>query len=328
MVYAQQHERSSNPSSMSPTHTHIVRPTLRGGETEQRASHEAHKRDFAADSAPSKTTGTGAKDDGQGRTPQREAPLPSTQLGQGPPDAGQSVAGPQAAQSVAVDEVAQDEELDHGAPSTGQGKKNAAMNKTQDQFKPRAKDSLLNEDGMGGNLLPADPDAAKAQEVTPPAPDSAEAAAAENPNKKKYSMVTDNNGARKPETGGPPLPKEAEPSPSSPEKRELSATTHNPSLLGNIRDPRYSQEMQKADQYKKKAKKRQVVPAGAAQKSPIKEEADQMNTPEQSVAQKTHVHLPKVPRVDESEAGEASQRGQSRSNSPEPLDSTIQQRSS
>ena len=140
-------------------------------------------------------------------------------------------------------------------------------------------------------------------------------------------MATDNNGTGKPETGGPSQPKEAEQIPSSPEKRELSVTTQNPSHLGNLRDPRYSQEMQKADQQQKQAKQRQANQVGAAQGSLIKEEADQMNTPEQSAAQRAHVRLPEVPRTDESEAREASKRGESRSNSPEPLDSSLPQHS-
>ena len=132
MVYAQQQERSSNPSSMSPAHTQIVRPTLPGGENEQHASDGADKQELGEDSAPSKTASVVVKDDDHARSPpMKRAPLPSTQLDQHPPGAAQSVSGPREAQSMAVDEVANDEELDHDAPSTGQGKKNA-MNKTQD----------------------------------------------------------------------------------------------------------------------------------------------------------------------------------------------------
>ena len=98
-------------------------------------------------------------------------------------------------------------------------------------------------------------------------------------------------------------------------------TTQNPSHLGNLRDPRYSQEMQQNRNYKKKAKKRQVIQSGASPKALIKEEGDPINGPEPPVAQKTHVHLPKVQRTEESEVADGSLRDPS--TSPEPRDNLL-----
>ena len=196
------------------------------------------------------------------------------------------------------------------------------MNKTQDQFNPKPKENLLEENAEKGspNLLTAEAKR-EGQEETPASPERAETAEAEKSNKKKYSMVTDAQDARKPETGIPSPSKEAEKIPSGPEKKELSVTTQNPSHLGNLRDPRYSQEMQQNQHYKKKGKRRQVIQSGANGKGLIKEEGDPMNGPEPSAAQKTHVHLPKVQRTDESEVADESLRDPS--TSPEPRDNSL-----
>ena len=66
------------------------------------------------------------------------------------------------------------------------------MNKTQDQFNPKPKGDLLQENAENGapNLLTAEAKL-EGQEATPASPERAETAEAETSNKKKYSMVTD-----------------------------------------------------------------------------------------------------------------------------------------
>ena len=98
IVYnAQQHERSSNPSSTSPLHRQeIVHPRLGGGNL-QPLSDEASKPEFEEDSQLGKAKSTVVEDDGQSRSPLKRPPLPSTQLDQNTggsqPGLGQSLDG-------------------------------------------------------------------------------------------------------------------------------------------------------------------------------------------------------------------------------------------